>query len=174
LRRIGKKKMPMYQIVAADSRAARNGKFLEVIGRYEPRQDPMLIAADETRVFHWLKNGALPTDTVRSLFQRNGLWIKWTLTKQGADPAKIASELEKFQMAQAEKRRHDEERRSRRHASRKKVKKGEDVAAAAPAVAPVAAPAVAPVAAPAVAPVAAPAVAPVATPAPSGDAPAAT
>jgi len=104
LRRIGKKKMPMYQIVAADSRAARNGKFLEVIGRYEPRQDPMIIATNETRVFHWLKNGALPTDTVRSLFQRNGLWVKWTLTKQGADPAKIASELEKFQAAQALKR----------------------------------------------------------------------
>jgi len=135
LRRIGKKKMPMYQIVAADSRAARNGKFLEVIGRYEPRQDPMIIATNEARVFHWLKNGALPTDTVRSLFQRNGLWIKWTLTKQGTDPAKIASELEKFQMAQAEKRRHDEERRVRRHASRKKVKKteGEGAPAAAPA-----------------------------------------
>jgi small subunit ribosomal protein S16 len=162
LRRIGKKKMPMYQIVAADSRAARNGKFLEVIGRYEPRQDPMIIATNETRVFHWLKNGALPTDTVRSLFQRNGLWVKWTLTKQGADPAKIASELEKFQMAQAEKRRHDEERRARRHASRKKVPKGEDAAAAAPAPAPAAAPAPAPAAAPAPAP------------APSGDAPAGT
>lgn len=138
LRRIGKKKMPMYQIVAADSRAARNGKFLEVIGRYEPRQDPMIIAANEGRVFHWLRNGALPTDTVRSLFQRNGLWMKWTLTKQGADEAKIASELEKFQMAQAEKRRHDEERRTRRHAARKKVKKPEGAAAAAapPAAAP--------------------------------------
>jgi small subunit ribosomal protein S16 len=164
LRRIGKKKMPMYQIVAADSRAARNGKFLEVIGRYEPRQDPMLIATNETRVFHWLKNGALPTDTVRSLFQRNGLWVKWTLTKQGADPAKIASELEKFQMAQAEKRRHDEERRSRRHASRKKVKKEEGAPAAAPAAAPVP-PAAAPAAAPVAAPAAAPAVAPVAAPA---------
>ena len=178
LRRIGKKKMPMYQIVAADSRAARNGKFLEVIGRYEPRQDPMIIATNETRVFHWLKNGALPTDTVRSLFQRNGLWVKWTLTKQGADPAKIASELEKFQAAQAEKRRHDEERRARRHASRKKVKKGEGAAeaapAAAPAPAPAAAPAPAPAAAPAPAPAAAPAPAPAVAPASSGDAPAGT
>jgi len=151
LRRIGKKKMPMYQIVAADSRAARNGKFLEVIGRYEPRQDPMIIATNEARVFHWLKNGALPTDTVRSLFQRNGLWVKWTMTKQGADPAKIAAEFEKFQMAQAEKRRHDEERRARRHAARKKVKKTEGETTSAPAAAPAAA---------------APA------PAPSGDAPA--
>ena len=139
LRRIGKKKMPMYQIVAADSRAARNGKFLEVIGRYEPRQDPMIIATNEARVFHWLKNGALPTDTVRSLFQRNGLWVKWTMTKQGADPAKIAAELEKFQMAQAEKRQRDEERRARRHAARKAKKQPEGAAAAAaPAPAPAA------------------------------------
>ena len=107
LRRIGKKKVPIYHIVAADSRAARNGKFIEVIGRYEPLQDPMLIGANEQRVFYWLRNGALPTDTVRSLFQRSGVWIKWTLTKQGAEPAKIAAEMEKWQMAQAEKRRHD-------------------------------------------------------------------
>jgi small subunit ribosomal protein S16 len=127
--------MPMYQIVATDSRAARNGKFFEVIGRYEPRQDPMVITTDETRTLHWLKRGALPTDTVRSLFQRNGLWLKWTLTRQGADAAKIALEMEKFQMAQAEKRRHDEERRARRYAARKKVKKteGESAAAAVPA-----------------------------------------
>ena len=150
LRRIGKKQMPMYQIVAADSRAARNGKFLEVIGRYEPRQNPMLIAADESRVFHWLKSGALPTDTVRSLFQRNGLWIKWTMTKQGADAARIAAEMEKFQMAQVEKRRHDDERRARRHAARKKAKPAEGEAAPAPAAAPAAAPAPAP--APAAAP----------------------
>ena len=134
LRRIGKKKMPVYQIVAADSRAARNGKFLEIIGRYEPRQNPMVISADETRVMHWLKSGALPTDTVRSLFRRNGLWMKWTLKRQGADEAKIAAEFEKFQMAQAEKRQRDEERRARRHAARKAKKQPEgEAAAAAPA-----------------------------------------
>ena len=83
LRRIGKKKMPMYHIVAADSRAARNGKFLEVIGRYEPLQNPMVVSTTEDRVFYWLRNGALPTDTVRSLFQRSGLWMKWTMTKKG-------------------------------------------------------------------------------------------
>ena len=138
LRRIGKKKMPVYQIVAADSRAARNGKFLEIIGRYEPRQNPMLISADEPRVLHWLKCGALPTDTVRSLFQRNGLWMKWTLTRQGADAAKIAAEFEKFQMAQAEKRQRDEARRARRHAARKATKQPEGEAAPAAAPAPAA------------------------------------
>jgi small subunit ribosomal protein S16 len=133
LRRIGKKKAPMYHIVAADSRAARNGKFLEVVGRYEPLQHPMVISTKEERVLYWLKTGALPTDTVRSLFQRSGLWVKWTLTKQGAEPAKIASEMEKFQLASAEKRRHDDERKTRRKAAAKKSKKPEGEVAAAPA-----------------------------------------
>ena len=61
-----------------------------------------MIAAKEPRVFYWLKNGALPTDTVRSLFQRNGLWLKWSLTKRGKDEATIAAEMEKWQMQQAE------------------------------------------------------------------------
>ncbi|MEW6509691.1 MAG: 30S ribosomal protein S16 [Bacteroidota bacterium] len=133
LRRIGKKKLPMYQIVAADSRAARNGKFLEVVGRYEPLKHPMLISAREERVFHWLKNGALPTDTVRSLFQRNGLWLKWTMTRRGAEAGAISAEMEKWEMARAEKMRRDEERRTRRHAARKKARKAAGEAAPPPA-----------------------------------------
>ena len=137
LRRIGKKKMPMYHIVAADSRAARTGKFLEIIGRYEPLLSPMLIEAKEDRVFRWLKNGARPTDTVRSLFQRNGLWKKWTMTKDGLDEAKIAAEMEKWQMVQAEKAQRDEARKIRRKAARRKAKKSPE-AEAAPAAAPAA------------------------------------
>jgi small subunit ribosomal protein S16 len=133
LRRIGKKKMPQYHIVAADSRAARSGKFLEVVGRYEPLQDPMVIEAKEHRVFHWLKSGARPTDTVRSLFQRNGLWLKWSLTRQGADEMKIAAELEKWQMGQEEKRRKDTDRKERRLAARKARKTAEGQPAAEPA-----------------------------------------
>ncbi|MFN0159555.1 MAG: 30S ribosomal protein S16 [Bacteroidota bacterium] len=139
LRRIGKKKMPQYHIVAADSRAARNGKFLEIVGRYEPLRDPMLIEATEPRVFHWLKNGALPTDTVRSLLQRNGLWLKWSLKKQGADDTKVAAEMEKWQMAQAAKRQKDTERKARRVAARRKAKAA--AAAGGDTPAPVAAPA---------------------------------
>ena len=136
LRRIGKKKMPMYHIVAADSRAARTGKFLEIIGRYEPLQNPMRIDAKEDRVFRWLKSGARPTDTVRSLFQRNGLWMKWTMVKGGADDAKIATEMEKWQMMQEGKRQRDEARKVRRQAARRKAKKSGETEAA-PAAAPV-------------------------------------
>ena len=135
LRRIGKKKMPMYQIVAADSRTARNGRFLEVVGRYEPRHEPLLIETKETRVFHWLKNGARPTDTVRSLFQRNGLWLKWNLTRIGKDAATIAGVMEKWQAQQAERASRDAARKVRRADAKKKASKG-GADAAAPAAAP--------------------------------------
>lgn len=138
LRRAGKKKAPVYHIVAADSRAARNGKFLEIIGRYEPRQEPMQIVTKEERVFHWLKNGALPTDTVRALLQRSGLWMKWSMTKRGKDAAEIAAAVEKFQAAQAGRQERDRARKARRAAARKKAKKPEGEAAA-PAAAPPAA-----------------------------------
>lgn len=134
LRRVGKKKMPFYHIVAADSRAARNGKFIEVIGRYDPLKNPMVITTKDERVFHWLRHGALPTDTVRSLLQRTGLWMKWSMTKKGMDDAAIATEMEKWQMAQAEKRQRDEARKARRVEARRKAKKGGE-AEAAPAAA---------------------------------------
>jgi len=140
LRRVGKKKMPFYHIVAADSRAARNGKFLEVIGRYDPLKNPMVISTMDERVFHWLRNGALPTDTVRSLLQRTGLWMKWSMTRKGMDAAAIATEMEKWQMAQAEKRQRDEARKARRTAARRKAKKSGEAEAAPAAAAEPAAP----------------------------------
>lgn len=115
--------MPQYHIVAADSRAARNGKFLEIIGRYEPLQNPMLIETKEDRLMYWLKAGALPTDTLRSLLQRNGMWLKWSLVKRKKDEAAIAGEMEKWQMAQAERRQRDDARRARRLSAKRKAKK---------------------------------------------------
>jgi small subunit ribosomal protein S16 len=135
LRRVGKKKMPMYHIVVADSRAARGGKFIEVVGRYEPLQTPLLVTTKDERVVYWLKQGALPSDTVRSLFQRTGLWLKWSMLKRGADAAAIATEMEKWQMAQAEKRQRDDARKARRLAAHRKAKKPAE-ADAAPAAAP--------------------------------------
>ncbi len=129
--------MPLYQIVAADSRAARNGKFLEIVGRYEPLAAPMSIQTNDKRVFHWLKSGALATDTVRSLLQRNGLWLRWSLTKRGVDEAGIAKEMEKWQMAQTEKRERDTARKQRRTAARRKAKQATSTEAA-PAPAPAA------------------------------------
>lgn len=123
LRRVGKKKMPVYHIVAADSRMARSGKFLEIVGRYDPLQHPLQVSTKDDRVFHWLSVGALPTDTVRSLFQQTGLWLKWGLMKKGSDEATIATAMEKWQAAQVEKRQRNDARKVRRVASRKAKKK---------------------------------------------------
>lgn len=119
LRRIGKKKQPLYRIVAADSRAARTGKYLEAIGLYNPLTEPMTVEVKEHRLWYWLRNGAIPSDTVRSLLQRKGLWLKWTLMKKGADDATIAAEVEKWQMVQADKSRREAEKKARRRAARK-------------------------------------------------------
>jgi small subunit ribosomal protein S16 len=125
--------MPFYHIVAADSRTARSGKFLEVIGRYDPLKHPPAITTNDEKVFRWLKRGALPTDTVRSLFQRTGLWLRWGLMKKKSDEATIAAAIEKWQMGQAEKREREEARKNRRKAARKAKKPAEAEPAPAPA-----------------------------------------
>ena len=134
LRRIGKKKQPIYKIVVADSRAARTGKFIEAIGQYNPMLNPVGIEINEARLMNWLKKGAQPTDTLRSLLKRKGLWLKWTLAKKGADEATITTELEKWAMMQKEKLARESEKKARRKAALKKKRKATEAApTAAPA-----------------------------------------
>jgi len=78
LMRMGKKKQPTYRVVAADSRSPRNGRFIEIIGTYEPRQDPSVIKIDNERAVHWLANGAQPTDRVEKLLKISGAWTEHT------------------------------------------------------------------------------------------------
>ena len=73
LKRIGKKKAPFYRIVVADSRYARDGRFLEEIGHYNPNTNPSEIEVDADRAKDWLNKGAQPTDTVRALLKKNGI-----------------------------------------------------------------------------------------------------
>jgi small subunit ribosomal protein S16 len=72
LKRIGAKKNPFYRIVVADARYPRDGRFIEQIGTYNPMVHPAIISIDGGRALSWMKNGAQPTDTVRSLFKRTG------------------------------------------------------------------------------------------------------
>jgi small subunit ribosomal protein S16 len=72
LRRMGAKKAPFYRIVVADSRAPRNGAFVEEIGYYNPLTDPAELKVDNDRANHWIKSGAQPTDTVRGLLKKAG------------------------------------------------------------------------------------------------------
>jgi len=76
LRRVGRKNAPFYRILVADSQMPRDGKFIEVIGQYAPRQSEGSLQIDEARANHWLDQGAQPTDTVRSLLRRAGVLRK--------------------------------------------------------------------------------------------------
>ena len=73
LRRMGAKKAPFYRIVVADSHSPRDGRFIEEIGTYNPLTDPATVTVDAERALYWIKNGAQPTETVRSLLKKNGV-----------------------------------------------------------------------------------------------------
>ena len=73
LARMGAKKRPFYRIVVADSEYPRDGKFIEIIGNYDPKMDPAVVNVKEDRASEWLSKGALPTETVSSLFKKKGI-----------------------------------------------------------------------------------------------------
>ncbi len=73
LTRVGSKKNPVYRIVAADSRSPRDGKFLEIVGRYNPQTDPSTIELNEEKIRDWLSKGAQPSETVQRLLKVKGL-----------------------------------------------------------------------------------------------------
>ena len=78
LRRIGKKKQPQYRLIVADAASPRDGRFIESIGRYNPRVDPPLISVDEERALSWLRQGAQPSDTAKSMLVKTGVWEKFS------------------------------------------------------------------------------------------------
>ena len=90
LRRIGRKKIPVFSVVATDKRNARDGRYIEDLGRYYPLEQPAEIRLDEDRVMYWLSNGAQPSDTVRSILYKRGLLLAHTMRKKGASDEEIA------------------------------------------------------------------------------------
>ena len=82
LKRMGAKKVPFYRIVAADSRARRDGRDIETIGTYDPTKKPAITTFDEEKALEWLNKGAVPTDTVRSLLSANGTMKKYLESKK--------------------------------------------------------------------------------------------
>ncbi len=81
LKRMGSKKRPFYRIVAADARSPRDGRFIELVGTYNPVTEPAEIKVDEELALKWLSDGAEPTDTVRSLLKKEGIMEKFHNTK---------------------------------------------------------------------------------------------
>ncbi len=91
LMRMGKKKQPTYRIVAADSRSPRDGRFLEIVGTYQPRLEPSGIRIDDTKALKWLRNGAKPSETVEKLLKVTGTWDHF---QNGTEPAPVAETAE--------------------------------------------------------------------------------
>jgi small subunit ribosomal protein S16 len=83
LRRVGSKGQPSYRVVAADSETPRDGRFLEVVGHYNPRTEPSTIKLDEARIYDWLGRGALPTESVGQIFRSAGLMERYARYKAG-------------------------------------------------------------------------------------------
>jgi small subunit ribosomal protein S16 len=81
LRRLGAKKRPFYRVVVTDQRSPRDGRFIENIGKYHPLEDPSVIEIDEVRALYWLGVGAQPSNTVRVLMSKVGIWDTFTARK---------------------------------------------------------------------------------------------
>ena len=82
LKRMGAKARPFYRIVAADSRSPRDGRFIEVVGTYNPIKEADNITVDEEKVMKWLKVGAQPTNTVKNILSKQGIWAKFKDNKK--------------------------------------------------------------------------------------------
>ncbi len=82
-RRIGLKGQPSYRIVAADKEAPRDGRFLEILGFYNPRTEPSTLNIKEDRIYHWMQNGALPTESVGQVFKSAGVLARFDRFKGG-------------------------------------------------------------------------------------------
>ena len=87
LRRMGARKQPFYRVVVADSRSPRDGRFLDTIGTYNPRTEPVEIRIDREKALAWLESGAEPTDTARSLLSQVGIWQRF---RTGEWPAGVS------------------------------------------------------------------------------------
>lgn len=81
LTRIGKTKQPHYRVIASDSRSARDGRFLEIIGQYNPRLEPSVVNIDNDKAVAWLMKGAQPTERVRKLLEISGAWEQYTANR---------------------------------------------------------------------------------------------
>lgn len=81
LTRVGKTKQPTYRIVAADSRSPRDGRYLEIVGTYDPRREPSAINVDNEKAIDWLKKGALPSERVQKILEISGAWGEFQASK---------------------------------------------------------------------------------------------
>jgi len=94
LRRVGLKGQPSYRIIAADKEAPRDGRFLEILGFYNPRTEPSTIEVKEDRVYDWMSKGAQPSDSVVQIFTTIGLMDRFARLKSGEEKEKLLAEAD--------------------------------------------------------------------------------
>jgi small subunit ribosomal protein S16 len=111
LRRVGAKKQASFRVVVADSRAPRDGRFIEQIGFYNPRTEPETLRIDEARALHWLKVGAQPTDSAARLLKTTGTMERFERLKQGESLEDLVAEAEQARAAEVEEEEIEEEAR---------------------------------------------------------------
>ncbi len=133
LRRMGRKKAPIYKIVAADSRARRDGRFIEAVGQYDPNVNPAKVELQEDRALYWLSTGAQPTVTVWNILSHKGIMLKHHLAKKGNDEAKIAAEFTKWESLQESKLQRINDKKLRRKEKKRKAAEKPAETSAAPA-----------------------------------------
>ncbi len=129
LRRMGKKRQPVYKVVAADVRSPRDGKYIEAIGLYNPKTDPATIDLQEDRALYWLGCGAQPTDTVKNLLNKKGILLKRDLIKQGLSEDAVSAKLEEWkknQEASLEEKKAKAEKKKKEKAEAEKKKLEEE------------------------------------------------
>lgn len=112
LRRVGKKKQPTYRVVVADSRSPRDGRVIETIGRYGPREDPPAVEIDPDKALGWLRQGAQPTERAQKLLVAAGVWerfesergqpLRTKLTRRGVEIGADAAAAGRAERAKAE------------------------------------------------------------------------
>ncbi|MCX7834253.1 MAG: 30S ribosomal protein S16 [Ignavibacteria bacterium] len=125
LKRTGKKKKPVYKIVAADSRSPRDGRNIEELGYYDPNFDPIKFSIKIERLKYWLNNGAVPTETVNSLLKREGIKYRLYLERKGKTEEEIKDALQKFQLAKEYRENKRKEKKKKLAEKRRKTKKEE-------------------------------------------------
>ncbi|MCF8260862.1 MAG: 30S ribosomal protein S16 [Melioribacteraceae bacterium] len=118
LRRLGKKRQPIYKVVAADARAPRDGRIIEALGSYNPKTDPATVEIAEDRALYWLGVGAQPTATVKNLLSAQGILYKRELMNKGLTEEEITSKIDIW----------EKEKEARLEAKRKKVEKKQTAA----------------------------------------------
>ncbi len=133
LRREGSRHQPTYRIVVADRESPRNGRFLEILGHYNPRTEPATVVVEEARLFHWMKQGAQPSESVVKVMKTYGAWERWERVRKGEGVDTVLAERAEQPKVDPRTRRDGMKRSGASKKARAKQEAGEAATEATPA-----------------------------------------